>query len=81
MAQIKHRPFNADRFLDKFGEHEEILWAYLARWKGALPEFLEERTLATFKDYLTPPPQKSPEFEQIIEGLYKAHDLSTKQGH
>lgn len=81
MAQIKHRPFNADRFLDKFGAHEEVLWAYLERWQGALPEFPDDRTLATFKDYLKTPPQKSPEFEQMIEGLYKAHDLSTKQGH
>lgn len=31
MAQIKHRPFNADRFLDKFGEHEQVLTLGLRR--------------------------------------------------
>jgi hypothetical protein len=81
MAQIKHRPFNADRFLDKFAEHENVLWPYLDRWQAALPAFPEERTIQTFKAYLKQPPQDSPEFEQMVEGIYKAHDLSTKHGH
>jgi len=49
MAQIKHRPFNADRFLDKLGEHEEVLWAYVERWQASLPAFPEERTIESFK--------------------------------
>ncbi len=81
MAQIKHRPFNADRFLDKFGEHEEVLWAYVEQWQASLPKFPEERTIESFKTYLKTPPQNSPEFEQMIEGIYKAHDLSTTHGH
>jgi hypothetical protein len=81
MAQVKHRPFNADRFLDKFGEHEDVLWAYVEQWQASLPAFPEERTLVTFKDYLKTPPNSSAEFEKMIEGLYKAHDLSTKHGH
>ena len=81
MAQIKHRPFNADRFLDKFGQHEEVLWAYVERWQSSLPDFPAERTIESFKIYLKTPPQNSPEFEQMIEGIYKAHDLSSKHGH
>jgi len=68
MAQIKHRPFNADRFLDKFGEHEEVLWAYVEQWQASLPEFPEERTIDSFKTYLKTPPQNSPEFEQMTRG-------------
>lgn len=81
MATIKHRKFTADRFLDKFKGQEEVLWTYLARWCDNLPDFPEERTLDGFKAYLKDAPQNCEAHEEMIEGLYKAHDLSTKQGY
>lgn len=79
MASTKHRTFNADRFLDKFTEHETVLVAHMARWPDlTAPNPL---TVDAFKDYLKTPHGDNEHFEQMVEALYQAYDLSTKQGH
>ncbi len=79
MAATKHRTFNADRFLDKFTDHEAVLVAHMARWPDlTAPNPL---TMDAFKDYLKAPHGDNENFEQMVEALYQAYDLSTKQGH
>ena len=80
MAQIKHRPFNADRFLDKFRGSENALSAYLGIWDGSIPGLSEPLEVDAFKDFLKTPPEECRPFEEMVEGLYQAYDLCTPQG-
>lgn len=80
MAQIKHRPFNADRFLDKFKGSEPVLTAYLGLWDGLLPRLPEPLDVDAFKEFLKTPPSDCRPFEKMVEGLYQAYDLCTPQG-
>jgi hypothetical protein len=80
MAQIKHRPFNADRFLDKFRGNEAALTAYLGLWDGLIPGLPEPFEVDAFKDFLKTPPEDCRPFEEMVEGLYQAYDLCTPQG-
>src|SRR5262245_31127650 len=74
----KHRTFHADRFLDKFEDHPEILRGYLARWDGCCKQ-IPSCTLDAFKDFLVNGSGDGK--EAMIEGLYRAADLSTDKGH
>ncbi len=79
MAVLKHRIFNADRFIDKFAEHEAVLAAHLARWPTLVcPDPL---TTESFKEYLKAPPPNDSAFEDMVDGLYQAYDFCNKQGH
>lgn len=80
MPSPKHRVFNADRFLDKFAGHEDILAAYLMGW-GCLPGSPFPATVPSFKANLKSPPRQSLPFEQMVAGLYRAHDLCSRLGH
>lgn len=80
MAKIKHRPFNADRFLDKFKAHRDSLVAYLNRWDGQIPGLPEPLEVDAFKEFLKTPPVDCRPFEEMVEGIYRAWDLCTKQG-
>lgn len=80
MAQIKHRPFNADRFLDKFKGSEDTLLAYLGLWEGQIPGLPDPFDVDAFKDFLKTPPMECRPFEELVEGLYQAYDLCTPQG-
>jgi hypothetical protein len=79
MAVLKHRIFNADRFIDKFAEHEPVLAAHMNRW----PTLVCPNPLTTeaFKDYLKTPPANSTAFEDMVEGLYQAYDFCNRQGY
>ncbi len=79
MSILKHRIFNSDHFLDKFAGHEAVLERHLARW--AVPNPPVPVTIASLKDYLKKPPRGNEPFEHMVETLYQAYDLSTKQGH
>ena len=50
MAQIKHRPFNADRFLDKFRGSEAALTAYIGLLDGLIPGLPEPFEVDAFKE-------------------------------
>lgn len=80
MAQIKHRPFNADRFLDKFKGSEAVLTAYLDKWSGQIPGFSEEFNIEGFKDFLKYPPDNCRPFQEMVEGLYRTWDLCKPHG-
>lgn len=80
MAQIKHRPFNADRFLDKFKGHEAYLHAYLAKWLLQIPGLNGAVEVEAFKDFLKSPPASCRPFEEMVKGLYRAYDLCTSNG-
>ena len=71
MAQIKHRPFNADRFLDKFRGSEAALTAYLGLWDGLIPGLPEPCEVDAFKNFLKTPPENCRPFEEMVEGLYQ----------
>ncbi|TAG31022.1 MAG: hypothetical protein EAZ36_03435, partial [Verrucomicrobia bacterium] len=79
MAVLKHRKFNADRFIDKFAGHLPVLAEHIARWPSLIPP--EPLTVASFKDYLRAPHENDAAFEDMVEGLYQAYDFCTKQGH
>jgi hypothetical protein len=79
MAVLKHRKFNADRFIDKFAGHEPVLAEHIARWPSLVPP--NPLTPASFKDYLRAPHENDAAFEDMVEGLYQAYDFCTKQGH
>ncbi len=79
MPVIKHRKFNADRFIDKFAGHEPVLADHMARWPSLVPP--APLTPASFKDYLRAPHENDTAFEDMVDGLYQAYDFCTKQGH
>jgi hypothetical protein len=79
MAVLKHRKFNADRFIDKFAGHEPVLADHMARWPSLVPP--APLTPASFKDYLRAPHENDAAFEDMVDGLYQAYDFCTKQGH
>lgn len=79
MPVIKHRKFNADRFIDKFAGHEPVLADHMARWPSLVPP--APLTPASFKDYLRAPHENDAAFEDMVDGLYQAYDFCTKQGH
>ena len=76
MAQVKHRPFNADRFLDKFRGSEAALKAYLGLWDGLIPGLPEPFEVDAFKDFLKTPPDGCRPFEEMVEGLYQGWQAS-----
>lgn len=80
MAQLKHRPFNADRFLDKFKGNEAALTAYLDNWQGQIEGLPDPFEVDPFKDFLKYPPEDHQPFNEMVEGLYRAYDLCTVYG-
>lgn len=48
MAVLKHRKFNADRFIDKFAGPEAVLAEHMARWPTLVKP--DPLTPASFKD-------------------------------
>jgi hypothetical protein len=80
MAQLKHRPFNADRFLDKFKGNEAALTAYLDNWQGQIEGLPDPFEVDPFKDFLKYPPEDHEPFNRMVEGLYRAYDLCTVYG-
>ncbi len=79
MAVLKHRKFNADRFIDKFAGHEAVLAEHMARWPTLVKP--DPLTPASFKDYIRAPHENDAAFEDMVDGLYQAYDFCTKQGH
>jgi hypothetical protein len=75
----KHRAFNADRFIDKFQGHEEILRAYLSLWNGGLAFDADLMDVANFKNYLIA--GEGDRKDEFMDGLCRAYDLSTERGH
>lgn len=79
MAVLKHRKFNADRFIDKFAGHEPVLAEHMARWPSLVKP--DPLTPDSFKAYLRAPHENDTAFEDMVDGLYQAYDFCTKQGH
>jgi hypothetical protein len=75
----KHRKFNADRFLDKFQGQEQLLRAYVAQWDGKLPLSTAALDVPVLKEFLANGDGDGK--DAMMEGLYRAHDLSTERGH
>ena len=78
---VKHRKFNADRFLDKFEGHEVLLRNYCRRWAKGLKLDLRGLTISGFKQWLANAAPASDAFDQLMEGLYRCYDLATELGH
>lgn len=75
----KHRTFNANRYLDKFDRHQDVLVAYIQQFEP-LPDVPAEWTVDSFKHYLTTQPDCEA-FDNIQRGLWQAYDLCTPAGH
>jgi hypothetical protein len=82
ISMVKHRTFNADRFLDKFQGHEDLLRAYVRLWPRKLTN-LSAATLdvPTFKQWLVDGESKDGAKDEVMEGLYRCYDLSNDRGH
>ncbi len=76
---VKHRVFNADRFLDKFEGREELLHSYVGIWGDGIQIGTTSLDVAGFKDFLLN--GDGGQKDQFMEGLYRAYDLSNERGH
>ena len=75
----KHRTFSFDRFLAKCEGHEEILRGYIRLWKSGLNLEISSLDLDGFRDLILR--QDWPDKDPFMEGLYRAYDMCTKDGH
>ncbi len=81
MPKSPRRKFNADRFLDKFKCFEGVLRRYCDQWRQGLDGFPEMLTVETFKEWLRSSAGNRVAYKGMLEGIYRAYDLSTKHGH
>lgn len=79
MGKLKHRTFNADRFLDKFQGQEIILRSFVGLWDGRLGLDTTSLDVPHFKEYLVNGDGDGK--DDLIESLYMAYDLCTERGH
>lgn len=75
----RHRAFNADRFLDKFQGHEDLLRGYARLWGDGLQAQIDTLDIGRFKEFIVEGDGSNK--DQFLEELYRAHDLSTERGH
>jgi hypothetical protein len=75
----KHRAFNADRFLDKFQGHEDLLRGYVNIWNSGLQIDAASLDVQGFKEFLVD--GDGDRKDEFMEGLYRAYDLSNERGH
>lgn len=75
----KHRVFNADRFLDKFQGHEQLIRDFVELWTGRLD--LEPATLDVpqFKEWLVEGGGDAK--DELLVTIYEVYDLCREQGH
>lgn len=76
---VKHRAFNADRFLDKFEGREGLLKSYVGIWGVGLQADAASLDVAGFKEFILNGDGEMK--DQFMEGLYRAYDLSNERGH
>src|SRR5690606_16279058 len=78
MAKPKHRKFNGDQFVDKFGNHPHLLRDFTRNFDPSL--FSDETSfdLAQFKELAAEAAKKNP---TMLENLCRAYDLSNPCGH
>ena len=79
MGKLKHRTFNADRFLDKFQGQEVILRSFVGLWDGRLGLDITSLDVPHFKEYLVNGDGDGK--DDLLESLYMAYDLCTERGH
>lgn len=75
----KHRKFSFDRFLAKCEGHEEILRGYARLWKSGLKVDISSLDVDGFRNLVLR--EDWPDKDPFMEGLYRAYDLCTKDGH
>lgn len=78
MGRPRHRRFNARRFLDKFQGREEILRAFVERWRGRIPLDIEGLDVPAFERFLADAEWDG--MDEMLERLYRAYDLATDDG-
>jgi len=89
MPKSPRRKFNADRLrvvaYARVSISSNASKAYFdaiaIRWKESLDGFPEMLTVETFKDWLRSSAGNRVSYMGMLEGIYRAYDLSTKQGH
>ncbi len=75
----KHRVFNADRFLDRFQGHEDLLRRYVAGFGPRLRVDASRLTIDSLKEFLVHGEGEAK--DDFLEGLYRAYDLCSERGH
>ena len=76
---IKHRAFNADRFVDKFQGHETLLYDYVKLWGNGLRVNPTSQDTDGFKEFIINGDGNAK--DQFLEELYRIFDLCTERGH
>ena len=78
---VKHRAFNADRFIDKFRGREGLLLSFIRQWEERLDlgPLQDEPEIKVIKDWLAI--RQGSAWDEMIEVLYQVYDLCTEQGH
>lgn len=78
---VKHRAFNADRFIDKFRGRECLLLNFARQWAGRLDlgPLGDAPDIDIFKDWLAAHQGRA--WDEMVEVLYQVYDLCTERGH
>jgi hypothetical protein len=79
MGTLKHRIFNADRFLDKFQGQEAILGKFVGLWDGRIGISMASLDVPRFREFLINGSGEGK--DDLVENLYMAYDLCTERGH
>ena len=73
MAKSKHRKFNADKFVDVFADHLQLLRDFVRCYDGALFPNEGDFSLDAFKELAAEAVISDP---NLVEHLYRAYDIS-----
>lgn len=79
MGKLKHRTFNADRFLDKLQGQETILRSFVGLWDGRLG--LDVASLDVSLSRNSSVNGEGDGKDDLLENLYMAYDLCTERGY
>lgn len=78
MPKPKHRTFNGERFVDKFGQHPLLLRDFARKFDSNLFPSEADFQLDDFKELAADAAKKNP---TMLENLCRAFDLSSERGH
>ena len=73
MSKPKHRKFKADKFVDTFTDHTELLRTFARKFDSSCFPAEEDFTLEAFKELASQAVTSNPE---MLEHLYRAYDMS-----
>jgi len=75
----RHRVFNADRFLDKLQDFEQLLRDFVGLWEERLEIDSSGLDVPGLKRWLVEGTGEAK--DELLEALYQVYDLCTERGH